>query len=76
MELRHTIFAHSDSKHYDLITSQTNDGASIDVLTGIWPRITAKEAALLEKMIRGLIAAIDSKVEEIRPDTYFVRAPF
>jgi uncharacterized DUF497 family protein len=33
-------------------------------------------AALLERMIRRLIEAIDRKIKEIRPNTHFVRAPF
>jgi hypothetical protein len=78
MELRHTIFAHSDSKHYNviLISAPLPNGSSLDVLGGTWPRITEKQAVLLKEMIKKLIGAIAHKINEIRPDTYFMRLPY
>jgi hypothetical protein len=43
VEVRHTIFAHSDSKHYSLAAASNGD-IKVDVLMGAWPRITEKEA--------------------------------
>jgi hypothetical protein len=76
MELRHTIFAHSDSKHYTLFPLPLGDGSSVDVLAGMWPRLTEKQTVSLEKMINKLIEAITCKIEQIRPNTYFMRMPF
>jgi len=76
MELRHTIFAHSDSKHYNVVAASLPDDSSVDVLIGAWPRITEKQAVLLEKMIKKLIEAINRKIGEIRPNTSFERLPF
>ena len=42
VELRHTIFAHSDSKHYRLAAVSTGDNKT-DVLMGAWPRITERK---------------------------------
>ena len=76
MNLRHKIFAHSDSESYTLTTVQIPNGSKFDVLLGGWPLITAREAVLLERMITKLIEAIERKMGEIRPNTSFARMPF
>jgi hypothetical protein len=59
-----------------MTTVQTPNGSRFDVLLGGWPRITAKEAVLLEGMITKLIEAIECKIDETRPNTSFARMPF
>jgi hypothetical protein len=67
IELRHSIYAHSDSKHYKVVPWRV-DGVSSDLLSAPWPRITAQEGALLKKMIVKLQSAIRHKMKEMVPD--------
>jgi hypothetical protein len=66
MELRHTIYAHSDSKHYEVTPWRTTN-FSTDILSALRPRITAKEAALLKRMISKLQVAIRHRMRKILP---------
>lgn len=67
MKLRDTIYAHSDSEHYNVEPWRTEE-FSTDILTAPWPRMTAEEAALLWRMIRKLQAAIQRRMREICPE--------
>jgi hypothetical protein len=67
MELRHSIYAHSDSKHYKVIPWRA-EVFSTDIVGGPWQRITALEGALLRKMIAKLQVAIQRKMKEMVPD--------
>lgn len=66
MELRHTIFAHSDSKHYTVQPWRT-EWVSTEILCAPWPKITAEQAALLKIMIGKLDMAIDRRMKQILP---------
>jgi hypothetical protein len=47
IEMRHTIYAHSDSKHYTVKPWRT-EKFSTDIIGAPWPRITGEEAILLK----------------------------
>lgn len=67
IEMRHTIYAHSDSKHYT-VKPWRNKKFSTDIVGAPWPRITAGEAALLKKMINNLQVAIHRRMRTILRD--------
>lgn len=67
LELRHSIYAHSDSRHYKVVPVRA-EGFSSDILSAPWLLITAQEGALLQKMIMKLQAAIELKTKELVPD--------
>jgi hypothetical protein len=64
LELRHSVFAHSDSKHYK-VTPWRAQEFSTDILSAPWPRITKEDAVLLQRMIAKLQTAIQRRCEEM-----------
>jgi hypothetical protein len=67
LDLRHSIYAHSVSKHYKVVPIR-EEGFSSDLLSEPWLLITAQEGALLQKMIVKLKIAIELKSKELVPD--------
>jgi hypothetical protein len=65
MELRHSVFAHSDSKNYS-IRPFRNPELSSDVVREPTLRITAEESVLLNRMIRKLAKTFIERMSEIR----------
>jgi hypothetical protein len=66
LELRHSVYAHSDSKNYTVKPWRAG-GFSTDIIGAPWQRITREEALLLQRMIRKLQKAIRGKSEELCP---------
>ena len=67
MELRNTVYAHSDSKNYSIRPWRTPN-FSTDIVGAPVLRISAKEAALLKRMIQKLQLAISRRMTEIAPN--------
>lgn len=63
LEMRHTIYAHSDSKHHTLRPQRI--GKYLVHMAGVGVPITAEEAALLKQMIDKLQVAIDQRLTKL-----------
>jgi hypothetical protein len=67
IELRNTVYAHSDSKNYSVRPWRTPN-FSTDIVGAPALRISAEEAALLKRMIQKLQLAIRRRMTEIVPN--------
>ena len=72
MDLRDTVYAHSDSKCYS-VTPWRNEEFSTDIVSAPALRINAEKAALLQQMIKKLQLAIDRMMSQIAPSSRFQR---
>lgn len=74
MELRHTVYAHSDSKSYSIRPWRSAD-FSTDIVGAPVLRITADDAKLFMSMSAKLLALIGERMESLRAATERAKSP-
>jgi len=66
MDLRHKVYAHSDSEKYSIRPYKIDDGVLTDIVGEPFRKLTSDECSLLLSMIDGIQIRLHPKLEELR----------